>query len=544
MEHSVVIYDTTLRDGTQREGISLTVSDKLRIAERLDAFGVGFIEGGWPGSNPKDAEFFARAREREWRTAQITAFGSTRRAGIAPEDDPSMCALIAAGTGVCTLFGKSSPLQVTEVLRTTLDENLRMIEDSVAYLASQGRRVVYDAEHFFDGYEADAAYAVETLLAAKRGGAEVLVLCDTNGGGLPWRIEEVVRDVLARVAHPLGIHAHNDTGCAVANSLAAVRAGARHVQGTINGIGERCGNANLCAVIADLELKLGLRCVPEGHLAELGELSRFVTEVANLTPDEHMPYVGRSAFAHKGGVHVAAMRRHPDAYQHIDPALVGNQMRVVVSELSGRGNVLSKAEELGVNVGAGDEVEALAAIKESEARGFSYEAAEASVALLLKRRSPDYQPLFKVADYNVMVGRRRGSENYSEAVVKVEVGEQVMLMAAEGNGPVSALDAALRKALAPFYPAVERIHLADYKVRILDGSYGTSSTTRVLIDSRDDHRSWSTVGASTNIIEASFLALVDSIEHGLTESGARPPEVAVDSGESPRHPAPREAAGA
>jgi len=542
MNRSVVIYDTTLRDGTQREGISLTVSDKLRISERLDELGVGFIEGGWPGSNPKDAEFFVRAREQQWKNATLTAFGSTRRAGIAAADDPNMRALVESGTSVCTLFGKSSPLQVTEVLRTRLDENLRMIEDSVAYLTSQGRRVVYDAEHFFDGYEADAAYAVETLLAAGRGGAEVLVLCDTNGGGLPWRVEEVVRDVLARVEHPLGIHAHNDTGCAVANSLAAVRGGARHVQGTINGIGERCGNANLCAIVPDLELKLGMQCVPEGRLAELGELSRFVTEVANLTPDEHMPYVGRSAFAHKGGVHVAAMRRHPDAYQHIDPVLVGNNMRVVVSELSGRGNVLSKAEELGVSVSAGDEVEALAAIKQSEARGFSYEAAEASVALLLKRRAPDYRPLFNVLDYNVMVGRRRGSDNYAEAVVKVEVGDQVMLMAAEGNGPVSALDAALRKALAPFYPAVQRIHLADYKVRILDGSFGTSSTTRVLIDSRDDHSSWSTVGASANIIEASFLALVDSIEHGLAESGARAPDVAPGSSTSPRHDAAREAA--
>ncbi|HLV19582.1 MAG TPA: citramalate synthase [Polyangiaceae bacterium] len=516
----VRIYDTTLRDGTQGEGVSLTVEDKLRIAERLDAFGVAFIEAGWPGSNPKDAEFFARARDRRWTTAKITAFGATRRAGIEPGDDPSVCALVAAETPVCTIFGKSWNLHVQEVLRTTLDENLRMIESTCAFLRSHGRRVIYDAEHFFDGFRADGEYALETLRAAKRGGAEVIVLCDTNGGNLPWQLEDTVKHVVAALDHPLGVHCHDDTGCAVANSVAAVRGGARQVQGTVNGYGERCGNANLCSIIANLELKLGLRCLPEGHLRELTELSRFVAEVANVSPNKQQAYVGRSAFAHKGGVHVAAMRRNEQSYQHIDPTLVGNSMRVVVSELSGRGNVLAKAEELGVTVDAGHEVEVLREIKESEARGLSYESAEASVALLLKRRSADYEPLFKVLDYQAVVGKRRGTDTFAEAVVKLEVGDHVLHTAAEGNGPVSALDAALRKALRPVYPEVDRVHLADYKVRILDGQAGTGSTTRVLIDSRDASRSWSTVGASSNIIEASLHALIDSIEYGLLQNGA------------------------
>jgi 2-isopropylmalate synthase len=519
----VQIYDTTLRDGTQREGISYTVEDKIKIAQRLDAFGVTFIEGGWPGSNPKDAEFFARARDCQFKHALMTAFGSTRRAQIAPEDDPSMQALLEAGTPACTLFGKSWTLHVTEVLRTTLDENLRMIEDSVALLRKHGRRVVYDAEHFFDGYKADPVYAVETLRAAVRGGAEVVALCETNGGNLPWRVEEVVRNVQAELdGFPVGIHAHDDTGCGVANSVAAVRAGARHVQGTINGYGERCGNANLCTIMANLELKLDLHCVGSERLVELFELSRFVADIANITPDEHAPYVGRSAFAHKGGVHVAAMRRNADSYQHITPELVGNRMRVVVSELSGRGNVLSKAEELGLDVEGGDDVEALRLIKEAEARGLSYESAEASVALVIQRRSKNYVPLFSVLDYQVTVGKRKGSETYAEAVVKVQVGDQVMHTAAEGNGPVSAMDAALRKALTPVYPDIKRIQLADYKVRILDSSSGTGATTRVLIDSRDETRLWSTVGASSNIIEASQHALVDAIEYGLRQLGAEP----------------------
>jgi 2-isopropylmalate synthase len=515
----VEIYDTTLRDGSQREGISYTLEDKLRIADRLDGFGVSYIEGGWPGSNPKDMEFFERGRERHWKNAKLAAFGMTRRANGRAEDDKNLQALIQAGTPACTVVGKTSTLHVTEVVRTTLDENLRMIEESVAFLCSSGREVIYDAEHFFDGYKLDAAYALETLRAAKRGGARTLVLCETNGGGLPWDVQEVVRRVAAELQHPLGIHAHDDTGCGVANSLAAVLGGARHVQGTINGFGERCGNANLSVIIPNLELKLGYRALRPGKLAEVTELSLFVADVANVTHDSHMAYVGRSAFAHKGGIHVAAMRRHADSYQHVAPEKVGNLMRVVVSELSGRGSVLSKAEELGVKIDEGAEVETLNEIKAAEARGLSFESAEASVALLLLRKAKGYTPLFQVLDYQAQVGQRHGSETFAEGMVKVRVGEQVLHTVADGNGPVGALDAALRKALAPMYPAVEHMRLADYKVRILDGTEGTSAITRVLIDSRDEHGSWSTVGASANIIEASMQALVDSIEYGLVKQG-------------------------
>ncbi|HTQ04214.1 MAG TPA: citramalate synthase [Polyangiaceae bacterium] len=519
----VEIYDTTLRDGSQREGISYTASDKLRIAQKLDEFGVSFIEGGWPGSNPKDVEFFERAKDVEWKHAVITAFGSTRRAKLGPESDPNVRALLDAGTAACTVVGKTWTLHVTEVLRTTLEDNLKMIEESVRYLVSEKRRVIYDAEHFFDGYASDAGYALETLRAALRGGAETLVLCETNGGRLPWFVEETTRAVVAALGAEtrIGIHAHDDSGCGVANSLAAVRGGAKHVQGTVNGYGERCGNANLSVIIPNLELKLGRRCLEPGRLRDITEVSRFVAEVANLAPDTHMAYVGKSAFAHKGGIHVAAMRRNTDSYQHVDPALVGNEMRVVVSELSGRGNVLSKAEELGVKVAAGLDVEALDEIKKAEARGVSYEGAEASVALLLARKAADYQPLFVVQDYETRVGRRGGGETYAEATVKLRVGTHLFHTAAEGNGPVSALDAALRKALTPVYPALASIHLADYKVRILDGKDGTEATTRVLIDSQYEQETYSTVGASPNIILASLEALVDAVEYGLRQHGAR-----------------------
>jgi 2-isopropylmalate synthase len=519
----VEIYDTTLRDGSQREGISYTASDKLRIAQRLDEFGVSFIEGGWPGSNPKDVEFFQRAKDVEWKHAVVTAFGSTRRAKLGPESDANVRALLDAGTSACTVVGKTWTLHVTEVLRTTLDDNLKMIEESVRYLVSEKRRVIYDAEHFFDGYASDPGYALETLRAAFRGGAETLVLCETNGGRLPWFVEETTRSVVTTLGSSarIGIHAHDDSGCGVANSLAAVRAGAAHVQGTINGYGERCGNANLSVIVPNLELKLGRRCLAPGRLREITEMSRFVAEVANLAPDAHMAYVGKSAFAHKGGIHVAAMRRNTDSYQHVDPALVGNEMRVVVSELSGRGNVLSKAEELGLKVAEGVEAEALEEIKKAEARGISYEGAEASVALLLARRATEYQPLFVVQDYETRVGQRGGSETYAEATVKLRVGGQLFHTAAEGNGPVSALDAALRKALTPVYPALAGIHLADYKVRILDGKDGTEATTRVLIDSQYEQESYSTVGASPNIILASLEALVDAIEYGLRQHGVR-----------------------
>jgi 2-isopropylmalate synthase len=517
----IEIYDTTLRDGTQREGISLSCDDKVRIARHLDDLGVAFIEGGWPGSNPKDAEFFQRARDVEWTTALIAAFGSTHRKGGRPEDDANIKALLDARTPVCTVVGKTWTLHVTDVLRTTLDDNLRLIERSLAYLKDQGRRVIYDAEHFFDGYRADPEYSLETLRAAVRGGAETLVLCDTNGGSLPWQIGEILDEVTAAIEHRLGIHCHNDSESAVANSLEAVRHGAVHVQGTINGYGERCGNANLCSVIAGLELKMDRRCLPEGGLATLFDVAHFVAEVANLAPDDHAAYVGHSAFAHKGGIHVAAMRRTEASYQHINPTLVGNRMRVVVSELSGRGNLLSKVEEHGLDAGGGIDVAAvLDDIKALEARGFSFEAGEASVALMLKRHESGYTAPFELLDFLVNVEHRTGRGLFAEAMLKVRVAGQVHHTAAEGSGPVDALYTALRKALAGQYPEIDDLLLADYKVRILDGDRGTAATTRVLIDMQRDGRRWSTVGASPNIIEASWLALVDAIEYGLTVATA------------------------
>jgi 2-isopropylmalate synthase len=511
----VDVYDTTLRDGTQREGLSLSLEDKLRIAQRLDEIGVAFIEGGWPGSNPKDAGFFERAREMEWQNAAVAAFGSTCRVGKKPDDDANITALLDAGTPVCTVVGKTWTLHVTDVLRTDLEENLRLIEESVAYLLSRGRRVVYDAEHFFDGFAADAEYSLKTLEAAARAGAEVIVLCDTNGGSLPWHVEDAFRTVQARLPEvPLGMHAHNDGGLGVANSLAAVRQGAVHVQGTINGYGERCGNANLCSIIPDIELKMSTRCLPQGKLPELFDLAHFVAEVANLPPDDHAAYVGRSAFAHKGGIHVAAMRRNPLSYQHIDPELVGNEMRIVVSELSGRGNLLSKAEELGVNAGS-DVADVLQRIKELEARGFSFEAAEASVAMMLHRREEDYVAPFELIDYTSIVEHRHSRGMVTEATMKVRVGEDVYHTASEGNGPVDALYQALSKALSPVIEGFDEVKLADYKVRILDGVNGTAATTRVLVDMTLDGQRWSTVGASTNIIEASWQAVSDGIEYGL-----------------------------
>jgi 2-isopropylmalate synthase len=513
---TIQIYDTTLRDGTQREGISLSAADKVRIARKLDELGVMFIEGGWPGSNPKDAEFFERVRDTHWSHALITAFGSTCRVKGGPEDDANIRALLDSQAPVCTVVGKTWTLHVTDVLRTTLDDNVRIIEQSLAYLRSNGRRVIYDAEHFFDGYTADRAYALETLRAAARGGAETLVLCDTNGGTMPWEVAEIVRAVASEIDHPLGIHTHNDGECGVANAIAAIREGCIQVQGTINGYGERCGNANLCAIIPNAELKMGRRCLPDGGLAALYDVARFVAEVANLSPDEHMAYVGKSAFAHKGGIHVAAMRRNGLSYQHIDPALVGNKMRVVVSELSGRGNLLSKAEEHGLGAVESAQVTAvLNEIKALESQGFSFEAAEASVALMLKRQQPGYERPFELIDFSAIVEHRQGRGLFAEATVKVRVNGEVLHTAAEGDGPVNALDTALRKALVAHYPRINDFHLDDYKVRILNGDAGTAATTRVLIDTISDGRRWSTVGASTNIIEASWRALADSIEYGL-----------------------------
>jgi 2-isopropylmalate synthase len=514
---SVVLYDTTLRDGTQREGISFSVDDKLKIAQRLDRMGMAYIEGGWPGSNPKDMAFFERASELHLGQAVVTAFGSTRRADTLVEQDANIQALIAANTPAVAVFGKSWDLHVRRVLNTTLDENLHMISDSVGYLRSMGRKVIYDAEHFFDGYQADPAYALQTLVAAAEAGTDVLVLCDTNGGSLPSTVAHVVAEVKRTTATPLGIHAHNDAEMAVANSLAAVEAGAVHVQGTINGYGERCGNANLCSIIPALKLKMGIDCVTDDQLRTLTEAARYVSELANLNLDAHLPYVGHSAFAHKGGMHVNALVKCEQSYQHVEPTLVGNRKRVVVSELSGKSNIAYKTQEFGLELAGSTEQthQVLQRIKELENQGFQFEGAEGSVELLIRRTRPDYAPPFELLDFHVLV---RGSHNgamAAEATVKVRVGDQVMHTAADGNGPVNALDAAVRKALLPFYPRLADVHLRDYKVRILDGEAGTAAHTRVLIDSAAGHSNWSTVGCSTNIIEASWRALADSLEYVL-----------------------------
>jgi len=518
---SVRLYDTTLRDGAQREGISLSVEDKLKIALRLDAFGIDYIEGGWPGSNPKDAAFFERSQNLRLQHARIAAFGFTLKKGNQPENDFNFQTLLAANTPVVTLVGKSWDLHVTDVLEVSLENNLQMIAESVAYFKARGKEVIYDAEHFFDGYKANPTYALNSVRAAATSGADVVVLCDTNGGSLPWEVEEIVHLVTTGLDAPVGIHAHDDAGCGVANTLAAVRAGAVHVQGTVNGYGERVGNANLCTIIPDLQLKMGLACLADGKLTGLTELSRYIAEVANLPLDQHVPYVGASAFAHKGGIHVAAMLKNERSYQHIPPDLVGNNGRTLVSELSGRGNVLDKAHDFGLQVTGEQAREALSQIKELESQGFSFESADASVSVMLRRMQPGYQPPFELIDFVVVVEHRQGRGILAEATVKVQVGEQVVHTAAEGNGPVSALDAALRKALEDHYPRLREVRLADYKVRILDSDSGTAASVRVLIDPKNGRRQWSTVGASTNIIEASWRALADSMEYALLNGAAR-----------------------
>jgi 2-isopropylmalate synthase len=522
---TIRLFDTTLRDGTQREGISFSVEDKLKIARRLDRLGVAYIEGGWPGSNPKDMAFFERSQELRLSQALVTAFGSTRRADTAVEDDANTQALVAANTPAVSVFGKSWDLHVHHVLGTSLDENLRMIADSVRYLKSLGREVIYDAEHFFDGYQADPGYALKTLAAAAEAGADVLVLCDTNGGTLPSTLASVVEKVKGQTSVPLGIHAHNDGGMGVANTIVAVEKGAVHVQGTINGYGERCGNADLCAIIPTLKLKMGYDCVSDEQLRSLTETARYVSELANLSLDAHLPYVGYSAFAHKGGMHVNALVKCEESYQHIDPALIGNQKRVVVSELSGKSNIAYKADEFGLELANGNvgNREILDRIKEMESQGFQFEGAEGSVELLIRRAQPGYEPPFALLDFHVLIRDSHNSDGpgnmAAEATVKVRVGSEVMHTAADGNGPVNALNRAVRKALLPFYPELEGVHLTDYKVRILDGEAGTAAQTRVLIDSADGKRVWSTVGSSTNIIEASWQALADSLEYALLNGG-------------------------
>jgi len=513
----IAIYDTTLRDGTQGAGITISAQDKLQIAERLDEFGVDYIEGGWPGSNPKDLEFFEQARTRPWRHARITAFGSTRRAGIAAEQDENLRMILAAGTPAAAVFGKSWDLHVSEALRTTRDENLRMIEDSVRYLKSRGVEVVYDAEHFFDGWKANPEYALATLAAARRGGADIVVLCDTNGGCLPFEIRAGVEAARATSPGPLGIHTHDDGELGVANTLVAVRAGAVHVQGTVNGIGERCGNANLISVIPNLQLKLGYECVPAASLPRLGELARLVSELANMAPNEYQPFVGKNAFAHKGGIHVSAVMAHPPTYEHIPPETVGNERRVVVSDLSGRANVLYKAEEMGLDLSK-DRPEVrqiLTQLKQLEHAGFQFEGAEASFELLVRRTMGQHRPTFTLKGLRVMVEKGPRGEAVAEASIRVSVDGQEEHTAAEGNGPVHALDRALRKALERFYPDIRKVRLVDYKVRVLNADAATAARVRVLIQSTDGVRTWGTVGVSENVVEASWQALVDSLEYVL-----------------------------
>lgn len=527
----IILYDTTLRDGTQGEGVSLSCDDKLRIAQRLDEFGMDYIEGGWPGSNPKDMEFFERAQHELHLThAKVTAFGSTCRAEIDPADDPQIKLLLQAKTPAITIFGKSWDLHVSEVLRTTLEENLRMIRESVRYLKEEGKEVIYDAEHFFDGYRANPEYALATLQAAIVGGASSIVLCDTNGGMLPWQVGEAVdavrNEVLGLEAGKtathhasrvtLGMHAHNDSETGVANTLEAVRHGCNHIQGTINGYGERCGNANLVSIIPDIQLKMNQPLVAPEKLTQLADLSHYVSELANLNPDSHQPFVGSSAFAHKGGTHVNAVVKYVMSYQHIDPLLVGNETRVLVSELSGKDNIAVKRQEFGLaELSREEERAVLQQIKELENAGFAFESAEASVDLLLRRQHKEYVAPYEMIDYTTTVEHRSGRGTFSEATVKVKVGDEIFHEVAEGNGPVNALNLALRKAIQQFYPRLSEVHLKDYKVRILNSENGTGAIVRVLIDSTNGKRSWTVVGASTNIIEASWIALSDSMEYFL-----------------------------
>ena len=529
-DQPVILYDTTLRDGTQGENITLSLADKLRVARMLDEYGFPFIEGGWPGSNPKDIEFFAAARKIRWEHAKLAAFGSTRHKANKPGDDPNLRELVAAETPVVTIFGKSWLLHVTEVLGATAAQNLDMIADSIGFIVDAGREAIYDAEHFFDGYRADRDYALATLRAARGAGARSLVLCDTNGGTLTDELVRILGDVRGSLdgdpeapAVTWGIHTHNDADLAVANSIAAVQAGVRHVQATINGYGERCGNANMVSILANLALKTPNQINPVGggDLVALTELSRSVAEIANINPNDYQPYVGRSAFAHKGGVHGAAVAKVQRSYQHVDPEVVGNAGRLVVSELGGRANTEIRARQLGHELaGIVDPRELSRIIKRLENEGLAFEGAEASFELLIRRQAADYAAPFRIVDYTCLVEQRSGPELLAEATVKVEVAGEILHTAADGNGPVNALDGALRKALRAFYPVLDGVHLVDYKVRILDGATATAARTRVIIDSQDGSTTWSTMGSDTNIIAASAQALADSLEFAIWKSGA------------------------
>ena len=517
MTRKILLYDTTLRDGTQGEHINLSAEDKIKIAHRLDEMGFHYIEGGWPGSNPKDARFFDMIKNYSFKTARLTAFGSTRRSQITPEEDPNIKAILEAETETVTVFGKSWDLHATEILGISLDENLDMIEDTLVYLKSRQREVIYDAEHFFDGYKHNPGYAIKTLKAAINGGADMIILCDTNGGTLPHEIHNIMREVAPQVTLPVGIHAHNDCGLALANSLTAVLNDATIVQGTINGYGERCGNADLISVIGNLQLKMGYQCLSESNLRHLTELSRFVSDVANVPPLNQRPFTGESAFAHKAGVHVSAIQKNPSAYEHLDPERVGNRRRVLVSDLSGKSNIEFKTREMDIKLGGNgyDSKKIVNEVKVLEDKGYQFEAAEGSLELLIKKVTGQFKEPFSLESFRVTIEKDQTGPSSSQATIKISVGDEEEITAAEGDGPVNALDNALRKALNSFFPQISEMKLVDFKVRVIEGADGTGAKVRVNIDSMDPHEVWSTVGVSENIIEASWQALVDSIQYKL-----------------------------
>lgn len=513
----IYVYDTTLRDGSQREGISFSLEDKIKITRKLDELGIHYIEGGWPGSNPKDVAYFNKVKEIKLKNAKIVAFGSTRRVDKVVSEDANIKALIEADTPVVAIFGKSWSLHVTEVLHATLEENLKLIADSVGYVKSKGKEVIFDAEHFFDGFKDNPQYAIATLKVAQEQGADWIVLCDTNGGNLPSFIASAIEEVKKYIKTPLGIHAHNDSDLAVANTIVAVEKGATQIQGTINGYGERCGNANLCSCIPIIQLKLNLRCLPDESLKKLFEVSHYVDDIANNPPFDWQPFVGTYAFAHKGGVHVNAILKNPLTYEHINPELVGNRRRILVSELSGRSNILYKIQELGLDIDLSslNVSNLLDKIKQLEYQGYEFEGAEASFELLVKEMLGIYTPPFEVKGFRVFIDKI-DDKMICEGTVKINVDGTLEHTASEGNGPVDALDKALRKALIKFFPQISSIKLTDYKVRVLEGSQGTSATVRVLIESTNGKTTWSTVGVSSNILEASYQALVDSLAYGLS----------------------------
>jgi 2-isopropylmalate synthase len=519
----ISIYDSTLRDGAQAQGISYSVDDKIKIVERLDALGVRYIEAGNPGSNPKDLEFFERVRGMKLKHARLIAFGATRKIGIKAEDDGNVRSILAAGTQAVAIFGKSWDYQVTEILRTKLDENLRMIGDTVRYLKQQGKEVVYDAEHFFDGWKANPDYALATLKAAAEAGADCLCLCDTNGGTFPDVIFEVTKKVAGQFQTPIGIHCHNDCEMAVANSVMAVQAGATQVQGTINGIGERCGNANLCSIIPDLQLKLGFECIPPQNMATLTTVARAVSDIANMPHNEKAAYVGADAFAHKGGMHIDAVVKNPVSYEHIDPDLVGNSRRTLMSEVAGRSTLLARIRAVDPSIGkdSPETKKIIDRLKQLEHEGYHFEAAEQSFELVVRKMLGKYTPFFELVEFKVMVNEPSVNNMNSSAMIKIRVGNDTEITAAEGDGPVNALDKAVRKALERFYPAIGEIRLTDYKVRVLDSDQASAAKVRVLIESTDHRENWTTIGVSTDIIDASWHALVDSIEYKLVREQER-----------------------